>query len=317
MEPRNQPDQWGTSSFFFVEDNLFDDHGNTDSHSGARYVFRYNTTIARGTHTPTMSSHGIHDRGRASRAIEVYKNTWTSMLAPGNGGPTTSNNGGGELYWGNTDNGYQRAFDIGYTCKDTTTYGECGTNPPNGWGLCNTSTGTAWDQGASSPSGYACLDMPGRGQGDLLSGYFPNVCNLTLNPACTTFTGQWPRQAVSPVYLWNNSFTPAAGFSNTPFVGNSSGGIAVDNRDYYQQFGPNAEPGSFNGTAGVGQGSAAPSQAGAYTNAPNCAAGPGGNTPGVAYWNTSNNTLYVCTAANTWTAYYTPYMYPHPLAAQP
>jgi chitodextrinase len=33
----------------------------------------------------------------------------------------------------------------------------------------------------------------------------------------------------------------------------------------------------------------------------------------VAYWATDQNTLYQCTATNTWTAYYTPYTYPHPL----
>jgi hypothetical protein len=31
------------------------------------------------------------------------------------------------------------------------------------------------------------------------------------------------------------------------------------------------------------------------------------------YWATDQNTLYTCTATNTWTAYYTPYTYPHPL----
>jgi len=31
------------------------------------------------------------------------------------------------------------------------------------------------------------------------------------------------------------------------------------------------------------------------------------------YWATDQNTLYQCTATNTWTRYYTPYPYPHPL----
>jgi hypothetical protein len=307
-EAWNQPDQWGTVNFFFVEDNLFDDHGNTDSHDGARYVFRHNTTIARQTHTPTMSNHGIHDRGRASRAIEVYQNTWTSTLAPGNGGPTTSNNGGAEIYWGNTINGYQRAVDVDYTCKDTSTYGECGINPSNGWGLCNTTTTTAWSNGS------ACIDGPGRGQGDLLSGSFPNVCNITLNPACNVFTGQWPRQALSPIYIWNSAFTPASGYSSTPFVGNGSAGVAVGNRDYFQQFGTSAEPGSFNGTAGVGTGTVNPTNAGAYAGAPNCSnANSPGSYPGPGYWNSTTQHLWVCTALNAWKDYYTPYTYPHPL----
>jgi hypothetical protein len=47
-----------------------------------------------------------------------------------------------------------------------------------------------------------------------------------------------------------------------------------------------------------------------------CGAGPGGNTPGVGYFATdqgSQGVLYVCNPTNTWTAYYTPYTYPHPL----
>src|SRR5947208_1918072 len=39
------------------------------------------------------------------------------------------------------------------------------------------------------------------------------------------------------------------------------------------------------------------------------------NSPGVGYWATDTNTLYVCTAPNTWSAYYTPYVYPHPLVS--
>jgi hypothetical protein len=52
---------------------------------------------------------------------------------------------------------------------------------------------------------------------------------------------------------------------------------------------------------------------------------PGTCTTGVAYWATNegewNSTngatadgrLYKCTSTNTWTLYYTPYTYPHPL----
>lgn len=36
-------------------------------------------------------------------------------------------------------------------------------------------------------------------------------------------------------------------------------------------------------------------------------------TSGVGYWATDTNTLYQCGPSNTWTAYYQPYTYPHPL----
>jgi hypothetical protein len=94
----------------------------------------------------------------------------------------------------------------------------------------------------------------------------------------------------------------------------------VANRDYYPSAsGVQTSPTSpFNGSSGTGWGTLA--------NRPTTC------TPGVAYfatdqgsWNTStsnpygvqqngaNGVLYKCTAPNTWTLYYTPYIYPHPL----
>jgi hypothetical protein len=120
----------------------------------------------------------------------------------------------------------------------------------------------------------------------------------------TTGTIAWPQEALDPIYVWDNSYNPA-GYSTQGCITDQSG-MLNDNRDYYQQFGTYCEPGTFNGTAGVGQGlySAIPST---------CTAGPGGNTPGVGYWATDQNTLYVCNPTNTWKAYYAPYTYPHPL----
>jgi hypothetical protein len=56
---------------------------------------------------------------------------------------------------------------------------------------------------------------------------------------------------------------------------------------------------SFNGSTGVGVGP--------------LSARPGTCTTGVGYWATDTNTLYRATAPNTWSVYYTPYTYPHPL----
>jgi hypothetical protein len=109
------------------------------------------------------------------------------------------------------------------------------------------------------------------------------------------------------VYVWANTFTPA-GYSTTPIVAGAT--MTQANRDYFQQFGPNGESGTFNGTKGVGTGTLLPTNPSAYTNAPNCS---NATYPGPGYWHTPSQTLYVCTALNTWTAYYTPYTYPHPL----
>ena len=98
----------------------------------------------------------------------------------------------------------------------------------------------------------------------------------------------------------------------------------VANRDYYPSAsGAQTSPTSpFNGSSGTGWGTLA--------NRPTTC------TPGVAYfatdqgsWNTSTSNpygvqqngadgvLYKCTAPNTWTLYYTPYTYPHPLQVKP
>ncbi len=77
-----------------------------------------------------------------------------------------------------------------------------------------------------------------------------------------------------------------------------------ENRDFYNQ------KTAFDGTAGVGVGK--------LSNRPKTC------TPGFAYWATDegewdsthdgpDGQLYVCTAGKTWTLYYKPYSYPHPL----
>jgi hypothetical protein len=175
--------------------------------------------------------------------------------------------------------------------------------------------GSPWDGGLLA-TGYPCMDSPARGRGDLLNGAnFPNRLNTV------TGTTAWPHQALSPIYVFANNVTiPGPSSPSIIFDGT---GILADNRDYYQQFGAYGEPGTFNGTKGVGQGSSLPSEA-----QPTCTTSSNPIAPnttwlgepvtgnwGPGYWDTTNSTLYVCTATNTWTAYYTPYTYPHPLTA--
>jgi hypothetical protein len=315
-------EQWGTNQAFFFEDNLFFNNGIGDMHIGGRIVFRYNTVTENArtsTTTGQMFWHGVADtRNRGGKQAEVYNNTAVQPTNSSCGGcgaanPFWSPNSGTVLFWGNTVTQYRGAVALDYTCRMAPgSANGCNYNysaPPNGWGACGTAFGPShWDQTTDS-SGYACLDQPGRGVGDFISGQLPNVCNLTLNPSCNVFTGQWPRQALTPTYVWNNTYTASSGYNPTTLV-NPLKSIIVDNRDYFMQFGTNAEPGSFDGTAGVGTGTVDPTVSGAYSGAPNCS---NGTYPGPGYWNSTTSTLWVCTAANTWTAYYTPYTYPHPL----
>jgi len=131
------------------------------------------------------------------------------------------------------------------------------------------------------------LDQPGRGKGDLLADKEPIV------------TGSWPHQELEPVYAWGNTYNNLRQLDlASPYP------TIQENRDFYNQKTP------FNGTVGVGVGTLADR--------------PKTCTPGVAYWATDqgewdsthdgpDGQLYQCTAPDTWSFYYKPYSYPHPL----
>jgi len=290
-------DHWGSSEFFYVEDNQFNNGDVGDAHDGARYVIRYSTMKSSGNNGQ-MFNHGIDNgRARSVRASEFYMNTFTAPGPPGAGNDVLSLNGGTLLFWGNTITNYRWAVGMDYTRKSNGTYTYTAT--PGGWGYCGTTDGPSnWDQNSTS-AGYACLDSSARGAGQLITGSFPNVVNTSTGSIA------WPNQVLDPAYVWDNAVTPSSGYSPSGLVSVASA-MFNDNIDFYQQFGTYGESGSFSGAKGVGQGT--------YSQiTSSCAAGPGGNTPGVGYWATDQSTLYVCNPTNTWKAYYTPYTYPHPL----
>jgi hypothetical protein len=277
-----------------MEDSRMDGGYTEDCSVGARYVFRYSTVV----NMSNAIEHGTHDQFRGCRASEVYHVTYSSPNTFQDGGVVVKNSGTG-LVWGNSGTNFKNAIKLSYYRINGAAYGTSPA-PSNGFGMCGNVTGgpSVWDQSSSS-NGYTCLDLPSRGQGDLLTNWVSSFSDI-LNS--TTGTRTWPHQARSPIYVWNNTLS---GSGPVGYVGNTVP-VLTDNVDYYQQFGALGEPGSFNGTTGVGQGllSARPST---------CTAGPGGNTPGVGYWATDTNTLYVCNPTNSWTTYYTPFTYPHPL----
>jgi len=302
-------EHFGSSRFFFLEDSRWSATDIGDGSDATRYVIRY-STITSVSHGQ-MYSHGLtNSRGRGVRAVELYQNTY-SRGTNSSSGPSQSLNSGALLYWGNTSTNYRYMVNLDYTRKSNATYGY-GTTP-SGWGNCDGSTvSQVWD---GAFPGNPCLDQPARGGGDRLSGDFPNVINVRTGTAAQVL------QNASPIYIWNNTYNDA-GYSPEGYISIGISALLTDNKDYFRQFNATyGEPGSFNGTAGVGQGSSLPSvaQPTCTTGANVIAAGTtwlgvsvSGNW-GPGYWDTTNNTLYICTATNTWTAYYTPYTYPHPL----
>jgi hypothetical protein len=289
-------DHFGTGQFMFAENNLFTGGGWAyDCTAGGRYVFRYNYVGPQ----VKLQTHGLtSDQHRSCRNMEIYGNyflfdpNWQSNANGTNFAFLLEWEGGTGLMWGNTMFGFLQMAHVDVVRTNHLTYGQ--TAVPNGWGYCAPSPiggvpgSSPWDSSGTGP----CMDGAGRGKGDLVTGNaFPNIINSA------TGTTAWPRQALVPIYAWANSYTPVPQESNDHYFTGDS--VTQNNRDYYLEL-PNFDnSATFDGTAGVGQGL--------------LSARPATCTPSVAYWATDQNTLYQCQAGSTWSAYYTPFAYPHPL----
>jgi hypothetical protein len=118
--------------------------------------------------------------------------------------------------------------------------------------------------------------------------------------------GRGQNQALVPAYAWSNPRQPDINGG-----GNCSAAAAnmvQFNRDVYSDNGSCTAGGSC--TTGVGQGTTLPTT---------CTTGTGfWKTDAGGNWDTTHGgandgALYQCSSTNTWTLYYTPYTYPHPL----
>src|SRR5439155_7717765 len=75
------PSGYGSSQFLFIEDNDFSSDGTflyamTDAYNGARFVLRHNTVSGFFVATHGTESTG---RGRGTRCVEVYQNTFDGL----------------------------------------------------------------------------------------------------------------------------------------------------------------------------------------------------------------------------------------------
>jgi hypothetical protein len=322
------PTNLGSAGFMFVENNVFNSGAANDCTDGGRYVWRFNTHNMTSP-APSVQTHptGGGGRIRGCRAWEIYQNTFNADPSNYIDSLFFMSSGTGVI-WGNTipssstggGTGYKQVISAHSMRTDNSTYTQTAT--PNGWGYCGTNfntVGSNWDQNSVTATGYHCLDQPGRGEGDLLTGGFTadgsgsnNVANNATG-CISSATCAYPRQALEPVYEWTDNYSPVP--SNPSFLFTSATtGAFVNNTDYYLWCNASSQSGctSFTGATGTGSGV--------------LSARPGTCTTGVAYWATDqgswNNSggggqgvLYTCTATNTWSASptYTPFTYPHPL----
>jgi hypothetical protein len=149
----------------------------------------------------------------------------------------------------------------------------------------------------------ACIDQPARAGGLLVTGTNP-VLASTGSPGSVN-------QTIDPTYEADDALPGTADHTIA-----SDTGMLMANRDFYaesiHQSAQSSPTSPFNGNSGTGHGTLANR--------------PATCTPQVGYWATDQGNwnqsgdggqgeLFICTAPNTWSLYYTPYTYPHPLIA--
>lgn len=313
------------AGYVYAENNVFNNGVVNDCYVGGKAVFRFNSFNQNGgqlgvqTH-PT----GGAGRWRGCRALEIYQNTYTAS----SGSYVNAANwmsSGTALIWGNTipsssaggGTGYRNFIELLDMRVNNSTYTQAAT--PNGWGYCGTAfngTGSNWDQKSNTSTGYRCMDQPGSGVGDLLIGGFTsdgsgsnNVTNSTTG-CISSASCAYVNDALEPIYEWTDNYSPVP--SNPSNLLSVDEGNFTNNVDYYLWCNASSQSGctSFTGATGVGSGV--------------LASRPSTCTTGVAYWATDQGNwnqsgsggqgeLFQCTATNTWTLFYTPYTYPHPL----
>lgn len=292
----SQDPGFGGAQAIYVEDNTITIGGGTpggiDCNRGGRYVYRFNTVTTESTYANEM--HGVQGTNRACQRAEIYANTLTQS-------------GSAVAFFAYLRGGTSYVFDNalstgGYTNGPALKVERADNTFPT-VGLCDGAAAASLVLDTTGGNGYPCRDQIGRSQdSSLYTGAWPNSGSVA-----------WPTQASTPVYTWSNldGVTQKEAYNiSTP----TTDAWNTEDRDYY----------NFSSASGT------PQTVGVRSDV--LANRPAGCTAGVGYWatdqgswntsasnatgnqrNGSDGVFYKCTATNTWTLYYTPYAYPHPL----
>lgn len=301
----------GSEQMLVAENNIFSnpsrEDGPMESYTGGRFAMRFNLG-----HVVFPGSHGADSSdGRGAPWIELYRNVF-DMVGCISG---ISCNFGLGHFRGATmvgfDNAYAAEYGTGFNL-DLYRADEAGDGPFTYLGgRCNGSNPV---DGNEDATGWPCRDQIGA----MFDG---------------TLTGA--NHIHYPFYFFHNT---KGGTLFRAEVGNHAGADTriIENRDFYNQAGTvgSACSSAFNGTCGVGRGTA--TQFAAFTT---CTGPTADNVGGVAFWVTDEGTwnhetatdhtrhdpsslshtlgeqgrLYKCTSTNHWALFYTPAVFPHSL----
>lgn len=271
----------GTASAVYIEDskiiftpgNLL--NGAVDSYAGGRYVYRFNSD-----YYTNLANHGLDstNNARGTLQVEIYNNA-SSNNQVNNIYQWFTSRGGAHFIFNNTISNAGG----GYTNKlDFRVYRASGSYPP--WGMCDGDN--SLDGNVPGQHGYSCRDQVGRGTDQ---GLYPGF-------SWNNLYGGMPL-TVADVWISDGA--------NNGMPNKASKYLIIHNRDFYNQVDP------FTGVSGIGIG---PLESAPAT----CAVGVGYWATDKGFWNNTtpgvaSGALFRCAAGNTWTLYYTPFQYPHPL----